>query len=417
VVDVERARSPSSWCSRGCLARGLVQQTRSPIRRARQVSLTSSSIHSRGTRSEGPRQRERRRQGPPDRGRAPRSAARPTPEAEAPAHDLDEHRLLPDRADAGRRRAAPAPRGRSPAIRRAAATAEVTSTSPPTTTTMKLSTTELAYEDELIVTGAVTDADGHPSGRAAVTLVTGDSPARAGSHGHRRQLPVRDRGGDHRPGAVGLKILSDPGSTYIKASEAEPVSSAWPRRSRCRSRTRSPRSSRPCARRWVLLRARQAVEQAPPQGAGRRGSLERRRDRAGRGGLVTNKPTVMSTLRRPTTTGSPAWSRHRPQPTGARGRGLPRLGELEREIRTAADGSFVLEKLAPGEWQGRGRGAGPRHERFGVSIPHAASSATSASIWCQVRERVFQLYRRAAEPALPEPRLWGIWSPRQSSIT
>jgi hypothetical protein len=30
-----------------------------------------------------------------------------------------------------------------------------------------------------------------------------------------------------------------------------------------------------------------------------------------------------------------------------------------------------------------------------------------------VRERVFQLYRRAAEPVLPEPRLWGIWSPRQ----
>jgi hypothetical protein len=26
---------------------------------------------------------------------------------------------------------------------------------------------------------------------------------------------------------------------------------------------------------------------------------------------------------------------------------------------------------------------------------------------------VFQLYRRAAEPILPEARLWGIWSPRQ----
>jgi hypothetical protein len=26
---------------------------------------------------------------------------------------------------------------------------------------------------------------------------------------------------------------------------------------------------------------------------------------------------------------------------------------------------------------------------------------------------VFQLYRRAAEPVLPEAKLWGIWSPRQ----
>jgi hypothetical protein len=25
---------------------------------------------------------------------------------------------------------------------------------------------------------------------------------------------------------------------------------------------------------------------------------------------------------------------------------------------------------------------------------------------------VFQLYRRAAEPVLPEAKLWGIWSPR-----
>jgi hypothetical protein len=30
-----------------------------------------------------------------------------------------------------------------------------------------------------------------------------------------------------------------------------------------------------------------------------------------------------------------------------------------------------------------------------------------------VRERVFVMYREAAEPLLPEPGLWGIWSPRQ----
>ena len=34
-----------------------------------------------------------------------------------------------------------------------------------------------------------------------------------------------------------------------------------------------------------------------------------------------------------------------------------------------------------------------------------------------VRERVFQLYRRAAEPILPESRLWGVWSPRQAMNT
>ena len=48
-----------------------------------------------------------------------------------------------------------------------------------------------------------------------------------------------------------------------------------------------------------------------------------------------------------------------------------------------------------------------------MSIPHRGELRGVRVDLVPVRERVFQLYRRAAEPVLPEPRLWGVWSPRQ----
>jgi len=89
------------------------------------------------------------------------------------------------------------------------------------------------------------------------------------------------------------------------------------------------------------------------------------------------------------------------------------LGDAEREVRTAEDGSFTLEKLGPGEHRAEVASPGHVTERFAVSIPHRGELRGVRIDLVPVRERVFQLYRRAAEPILPEPRLWGIWSPRQ----
>lgn len=129
---------------------------------------------------------------------------------------------------------------------------------------------------------------------------------------------------------------------------------------------------------------------------------------------MTGKAGVMSTLRRPhddTFSGAVRDAvRGRPVP-GAVVRLL--LGELEREARTGADGSFVLAGLVAGEWRAEVVAPGHVTERFGVTIPHRGELRGVRIDLVPVRERVFQLYRRAAEPVLPEPRLWGIWSPRQ----
>jgi hypothetical protein len=75
--------------------------------------------------------------------------------------------------------------------------------------------------------------------------------------------------------------------------------------------------------------------------------------------------------------------------------------------------SFVIEKLQIGEWRAEVAAPGHVTERFVVSIPHRGELRGVRVDLVPVRERVFQLYRRAAEPSLPEARLWGIWSPRQ----
>jgi len=88
-------------------------------------------------------------------------------------------------------------------------------------------------------------------------------------------------------------------------------------------------------------------------------------------------------------------------------------GQTDREVRTAADGSFSHEQLTVGDWQAEVAAPGHITERFIVSIPHRGELRGVRIDLVPVRERVFQLYRRAAEPVLPEPRLWGVWSPRQ----
>ena len=89
------------------------------------------------------------------------------------------------------------------------------------------------------------------------------------------------------------------------------------------------------------------------------------------------------------------------------------LHHVEREATAGADGSFAFESLPVGDWVAEVVAAGHITEKFVVSIPHRGELRGVRVDLVPVRERVFQLYRRAAEPILPEPRLWGVWSPRQ----
>ena len=284
-----------------------------------------------------------------------------------------------------------------------------------TRTTMTVSTLKLAYEDDLTVTGKVIDEEDKPIARAAVTLVSGDRRLAQGATSEDGSYKFKVESEIIGQGQFAVQVQSDPGLSFIKPSHSEPaiikVSSPQPvpvsYTIAAFLATVFAAGGFFTARAKPWRRFRRAAPAAEvPANAGESEQVA--------GGMVTNKPSVMSTLRRPNDDGFSGVVRDT-----IRSRPVPEavvsltLGDEEREIRTDGAGSFVLEKLTPGEWRAAVAAPGHVTERFGVSIPHRGELRGVRIDLVPVRERVFQLYRRAAEPLLPESRLWGVWSPRQ----
>jgi hypothetical protein len=320
-------------------------------------------------------------------------------------------------------------------------------------TTIQLSAPRIAYEDELVVSGKVVerietgggdpdgsaggaggkaprgverigaggkaprgiDEDGPPVARAAVTLTSGERRLAQGATGEDGSYRFRVEGQILGQGQWGLQVQADPGKPSIRPSRSPPevvrVSAPQPVPV---SYTIAAFVATACAaggffaaraRPWHKLR-----RPAPPAEMPVHGALDEPLD----GGLVAAKPGLVSTLRRASDDGFAGAVRD-----AVRGRPVAdaevrlRLGDLHRAITTGADGSFALEGLAFGEWSAQVTAPGHVTETFVVSIPHRGELRGVRVDLVPVRERVFQLYRRAAEPLLPEPRLWGVWSPRQ----
>lgn len=284
-----------------------------------------------------------------------------------------------------------------------------------TRTEMTVSSTELAFEDELAVRGRVVDADGKVIPRAAVTLVSGDRRLAQGATDPEGRYRFEVEAEIIGQGQFAVQVEADPGTSFVRPSRSDPaiVQIAAPQPVPVSYTIAAFLATALAAggfflartRPWRRFRRPASPAEAPPNVD----EVEQVR-----GGLVANRPSVMSTLRRPNDDGFSGVVRDT-----VRSRPVPEavvrllLGELEREVRTAADGSFLLEKLVPGEWTAEVAAPGHVTERFGVTVPHRGELRGVRIDLVPVRERVFQLYRRAAEPVLPEPRLWGIWSPRQ----
>jgi hypothetical protein len=302
---------------------------------------------------------------------------------------------------------------------RQAATVEKTiELSAGSTTTMALSANRIAYEDDLGVTGAVNDQDGRPVGRAAVTLVSGDRRLAQGATSEDGTYKFKIEGEILGQGQWGVQVLTDPGKSSIKPSRSAPeivrVSAPQPvpvsytiiafLATACAAGGFFTARAKPWRR---LQRAAPPADQ-PASAAP---------DEPVSGGVVLAKPGLVSTLRRPSDDGFSGVVRDTV-------RGRPVAGAIvqlrqshsdraDREAQAAADGSFAFEALALGDWHAEVLAPGHVTEKFVVSIPHRGELRGVRVDLVPVRERVFQLYRRAAEPVLPEVRLWGIWSPRQ----
>jgi hypothetical protein len=132
------------------------------------------------------------------------------------------------------------------------------------------------------------------------------------------------------------------------------------------------------------------------------------------GGIEPARASLVSTLRRASDHGFAGVVRDavRQRPIGAAEIRLSREGQ-DMSTSTDVDGRFAIEQLVPGEWRARVSAAGHVSERFMVTIPHRGELRGVHIDLVPVREKVWSLYRRAAQPRLPSAELWGIWSPRQ----
>jgi hypothetical protein len=288
-----------------------------------------------------------------------------------------------------------------------------------TTTTISLSNHRVAYEDKLAIAGKVTDADGKPVAHAAVTLMSGDRRLAQGATTDdgaylfhvEAQIIAGPAGPETGERQFGLQVSSDPGQSFVKASKSPPeivavrapqpvpvsytiaafVATVFAAGGFFAARTKP----------WQRFR-RPAPPAEVPSAEGEVGEAQ--------GGLVVAKPGIIPTLRRPNDDTFSGVVRDT-----VRGRPIAdavvKVGEAV--VATGNDGSFVLEKLPAGELRAEVSAPGHVTEAFAVTIPHRGELRGVRVDLVPVRERVFQLYRRAAEPVLPEPRLWGIWSPRQ----
>jgi hypothetical protein len=285
-----------------------------------------------------------------------------------------------------------------------------------TSMTIAAAKVSLAFEDDLVVAGAVVDDDARPVTQCAVTLMAGDHRLAQGTTdakgAYRFKVEAALLGGRD----VSIQASADPAKSYVKPSHSamvqihvadpQPVPVSYTVAAFVATGLAAAAFFLARTKPWQRLRkqtppAEQATDADPNESVAN-------------GGLVTARPGIVSTLRRPSDEGFAGVVRDT-----VRGRPIAgavvriALGATTREHITGDDGAFALEGLGAGEWRASVGADGHVTEQFAVTIPHRGELRGVRVDLVPVRERVFQLYRRAAEPILPESRLWGVWSPRQ----
>jgi Carboxypeptidase regulatory-like domain len=285
-----------------------------------------------------------------------------------------------------------------------------------TLTTMSLSTHKLAYEDDLVARGTVIDDDKRPVAAATVTLTSGDRRLAQGATNDDGSYRFSVEASVLGQGQIALQVQADPGKSYVKPSRSDPqiVKVATPAPVPVSYTIAAFLATGLAAAAFFVARKKPWLRLRRPAPPAEATGDDVAIDVGGEGGLVVARPGIVSTLRRAQDDGFAGVVRD-----NMRGRPIAEavvrlvIGDAEREARTAVDGTFAIEHLGIGEWRAEVAAPGHVTERFNVTIPHRGELRGVRIDLVPVRERVFQLYRRAAEPVLPEPRLWGIWSPRQ----
>lgn len=294
-------------------------------------------------------------------------------------------------------------------------------------TSLAVDETSMAYEDTLTASGRVVDEDGLGLVGVGITLVSGDRRLAQGATGADGRYSFRVEGEILGVGSIGLQAQAS-SALSIRPSRSEPVvvKVAAPQPVPIAYTVIAFLATGIAAGAFFAARNkpwRRFARQEPPS------QQVVTNSEAQQGGLVAAKPSLVSTLRRASdmgfsgavrdtvrgrpVPGATVLLRRRPPPASAID--APPAAATGEELRAVAgeDGGFALEDLPQGDWMVAVSATSHITEVFPISLPHRGELRGVRVDLVPVREKVFLLYQRAAMPVLPDPKLWGVWSPRQ----
>lgn len=291
-----------------------------------------------------------------------------------------------------------------------------------TTITFAVASTDIAYEDSLSGAGVVTDAVGNPIAGGAVSLRVGEKhlvdTATDDQGGYSFRVAASELGPDKHT----VQAVFEPSAEWHRGSRSEPATITVARPEPV------PVSYTVAAfaaaallvlafvamrtRPWEAWLARWRSKRADEDGEA---DPDDDTDAEVHTGLSLARPSLVSTLRRTKDHGFSGVVRHAVNHRAVGGARLTLSFGDDRVETCDADGAgrFNFDTLSMGTWKVEVAGFGFVTERFDVSVPHRGELRGARVDLLPVRERIFALYGRAARPLLPDPGLWGIWTPRQ----
>lgn len=295
-----------------------------------------------------------------------------------------------------------------------------------TTTQLTLGKSRIAYEDDLRGAGRVVDARGKGIADGAIAVMAGNQRIADTATGDDGRFSFSIAGSELGADKHAIQAIFEPSKDWQRGSRSTPpqlVEVAQPEPVPVSYTVAAFAAAalmillfilartRPWERWLTRLRARRAA----PAERGEEADNDSGPERAVQTGLSLARPSLVSTLRRSRDLGFAGVVRDALSQRPVAGAALT-LDNDAGEQRTAspdAAGRFAIEDLAPGRWTVSVSAHGYVTERFDITLPHRGELRGARIDLLAVRERIFALYGLAARPLLPDPELWGIWSPRQ----
>jgi hypothetical protein len=286
----------------------------------------------------------------------------------------------------------------------------------------RASSTDLAYEDRFRGNGSVLDAQGGAVDGGAVTLMVGSrSVAETGAKpdgSFSFDISASELGS----GKFNVQAVFDPSREWQRGSRSDPLTVlvASPEPVPVSYTVAAFALTALAILAFIAMRTRPWEKWLARWRKRRQDEEESDEDQAGQPdevhtGLTVARPSMMSTLRRTKDHGFAGQVR---DAVSGRVVGGARMmlshGTIEHLVDVRGDGRFVAEELTPGGiWAVAVEAYGYITERFEITIPHRGELRGVRIDVLPVRERIFAMYGMAARPMLPDPALWGIWTPRQ----